>query len=95
MYSHKHYVLIYICRTSALNITDTYLALPQYAKTKADRDVLFLIDGMSIKEHRQVVVYEPNTGRLCIVLASFPAGGMCLNLQWANLVIFLDRNWNS
>lgn len=70
------------------------MALPEYAKAKADRDVLFLIGGMSIEERRRVVVYEPGTGRLRIVLASFPAGGVGLNLQWANLVIFLDRNWN-
>jgi len=82
-----HRVLLFSQMTRMLDILEDYLVLRQFS--------FFRIDGSTPQPERQSQIeqFNNNDSAFCFLLST-RAGGLGINLTGANVVIFVDSDWN-
>jgi ATP-dependent DNA helicase len=82
-----HKVLLFSQMTRMLDILEDYMHLRQFS--------FFRIDGTTPQPERQAQIEDFNTGdgAFCFLLST-RAGGLGINLTAANVVVFVDSDWN-
>jgi SWI/SNF-related matrix-associated actin-dependent regulator of chromatin subfamily A member 5 len=83
-----HRVLLFSQMTRMLDILEDYMHLRQFSFHR--------IDGTTAQPERQAQIEQFNSedqGAFCFLLST-RAGGLGINLTGANVVIFVDSDWN-
>ena len=74
---------------------EAYLQLPEHNNALGNREV-YRMDGELTGNARVLLLdgLRRSANGTKILLTTFGVGGVGLNLQMFNMVIFLDRQWN-
>lgn len=81
-----HRVLLFSQMTRMLDILEDYLNYRDFS--------FFRIDGTTPQPERQTQIEEFNDGQGFCFLLSTRAGGLGINLTGADVVVFVDSDWN-
>jgi SWI/SNF-related matrix-associated actin-dependent regulator of chromatin subfamily A member 5 len=81
-----HRVLLFSQMTRMLDILEDYFQLREFT--------FFRIDGSTAQPDRQAQIESFNAGEGFCFLLSTRAGGLGINLTGADVVIFVDSDWN-
>lgn len=81
-----HRVLLFSQMTRMLDILEDYLNLRDFS--------FFRIDGTTPQPERQTQIEQFNDGEGFCFLLSTRAGGLGINLTGADVVVFVDSDWN-